>query len=90
MKSELKIEVSAELLGEIIEGSYSKMFRLHPDRDYELSKLGEGYHNIEGLTIKLWNNDLIDGVIKCLVVSGDKFKPINNYLIKDDGKWSFY
>ncbi len=101
MKYEIKIEIKDNnLLKKTITESYFK--------DKSLGKLiGKEsfipinqedplfivFKGLNNMTIKLTNDDIIDGSMRCVVDESSEIVrlfPINNYCIVEDEKYSFY
>lgn len=101
MKYEIKIDFKdAQQLQEVIQSSYfedgtlgklvgKKSFLTIPQED-PLFIVFKGLNN---MTVKLTNESLIDGSMRCVIDEGsDKVSlyPINNFCIVEDEKYSFY
>ena len=102
MKHELKIEFrEKEQLDELIQNSYfqnnnqgkliGKKYSLQIDQENPLYIAFKGLNNN---TVKLINEEMIEGSMRCIVVHEEISKielfPINNYCIIQDQKYSFY
>lgn len=51
------------------------------------------FKGLNQITVKLTNDDIIDGIMRCVVEEYPeeiKLYPINNYCIVEDKKYSFY
>jgi hypothetical protein len=102
MKHELKIEFKEnEILKNVITKSYfedSNNGKLIGKKYSILIKeedpLYFAFKGLNNLTVKLLNEDLIDGSMRCVVVheleTEIELYPINNYCIIQDQKYSFY
>lgn len=101
MKYELKIEYkNQEILDRVIMKSYfenENNGKLVGKKD--CIKIGQddilfiAFKGLNNITIKLTNEDLIDGSMRCVVdETSDSVSlyPINNYCIVEDKKYSFY
>ena len=102
MKYELKIELKEEnkQIEDVNQKSYfengtngkligNKSCIKIPDSD-PLFIVFKGLNN---MTIKLLNDEMIDGSMRCVVDESTNLinlYPINNYCIVEDGKYSFY
>jgi len=101
MKYELKIEFKDnQQLEQVIQKSYfedgtlgklvGKKSYVTIDSEDPLFIIFKGLNNI---TVKLINEEMIDGSMRCVVDETDKaisLYPINNYCIVEDKKYSFY
>lgn len=102
MKHELKIEFKeVEILEEVIKNSYfkdsnngkliGKKYSIVIKEDDPFYIAFKGLNNT---TIKILNEDIIEGSMRCVVVhetnSEIELYPINNYCIIQDTKYSFY
>lgn len=101
MKYELKIEFKdKEKLENIIKSSYfedNNNGRLKGKKDYltinENETLFIAFKGLNNITVKLINDDLIDGSMRFVVdemINCINLYPINNYCIVEDKKYSFY
>jgi hypothetical protein len=102
MKHELKIEFKEkEILEEIIKKSYfddSNNGKLIGKKHSILIKKEDplyiAFKGMNNLTVKLLNEEMIDGSMRCVVVheleNEIELYPINNYCIIQDQKYSFY
>ena len=51
------------------------------------------FKGLNNITVKLTNEEMIDGIMRCVVDETDKnikLYPVNNYCIVEDKKYSFY
>ena len=101
MKYELKIEYKDRTkLESLIQESYfsndsrgkliGKKGFVSIGSDDPLHIIFKGLNNI---TVKITNDDLIDGILRCVVNESENcvdLYPINNYCIIEDKKYSFY
>lgn len=101
MKYELKIEFKDnQQLEQVIQKSYfedgtlgkliGKKSHVKIEPDDVLFLVFKGLNN---LTIKLINEEMIDGSMRCIVDESEttiNLYPINNYCIIEDEKYSFY
>jgi hypothetical protein len=97
LKYEMKVEISdQEKLNELIETSYTENGRLTKKGTVTLNGEHENYSdfkNLDGNIVKLSNQDLIIGTLRCIVVENENsisLKPVSMYYVKQDGKYSFY
>lgn len=102
MKHELKIEFKEKrILEEVIKKSYFKdsnngklIGKKHSIKITQEDPLYIAFKGLNNLTIKLLNEDMIEGSMRCVVVHevDDEIElyPINNYCIIQDQKYSFY
>lgn len=104
MKSELKLEFNNnDVLNDLIQKSYfeeGQMGRLSGKKNFiEVTpELDDILHTIlkdlNNVTVKISNNDLIDGSCRFIVSEKNseiKIKPISIFCIKDEtGRYSFY
>jgi hypothetical protein len=101
MKYELKIEFkNKSSIDEVVQQSYfedgtmgklvGKKSHLKIEKEDPLFIVFKGLNNI---TVKIINDDLIDGCLRCVVDESTEeihLYPINNYCIIEDKKYSFY
>lgn len=101
MKYELKIEFKdKDQLKSIIDQTYfdngnngklkGKLSPLSIDKEDPLFIVFKGLNNA---TTKIFNDDVIDGVLRCVVDENEErinLFPINNYCIIEQEKYSFY
>lgn len=102
MKHELKIEFKEKSqLNEVIQMSYfsdannGKLIgKKHSISIPQEDPLFIAFKGLNNVTIKLINEEMIDGSLRCVVVQEDDTKvelfPINNYCIIEEQKYSFY
>lgn len=101
MKHEMKIEFREnQILEEVIKGSYFSDANLgkligkkHSITISEEEPLFIAFRGLNNTTIKLLNEDLIEGTMRCIVEESPNsisLFPINNYCIIQDQKYSFY
>lgn len=102
MKHELKIEFKEkQVLEDVIKNSYFKDFnngkligKKHSILIKKEDPLFIAFKDLNNLTVKLLNEDMIDGCFRCIVVheleNEIELYPINNYCIIQDQKYSFY
>lgn len=100
MKQEIKIELNEnQLLDNIIKKCYfddDNLGKIRGNDNYiEVPKTTENYNEFVGLNnnvVKILNDDLIDGVLRCLVKedNGVKLFPVSIYCIVEIKKYSFY
>jgi len=102
MKSEIKIEFSnSKILETLIQKSYFKEGQLGrlsgkdyievtPELDDIVHTIVKGLNNA---TIKITNNDIIDGTFRFIIEDKDnviKLFPISIFCVEDDKKYFFY
>jgi stalled ribosome rescue protein Dom34 len=102
MKHELKIEFKEiSQLEEVIQGSYfnepnnGKLIgKKHSININQEDPLFIAFKGLNNNTVKILNEELIEGSMRCIVVHEEISKielfPINNYCIIQDQKYSFY
>ena len=100
VKHEIKVEFSnTEALKTIIEKAYfkegssgkilGKSNFIKIEESEEIHSTLKGLHNS---TVKITNNDVIDGSMRFIIEEGNEIKiyPISIYCIKDEDKYIFY
>ena len=101
MKYELKIEFKDNTqLEEVIQQSYFKdgtSGKLVGKKSFVTIKSDDPlfivFKGLNNITVKLMNESMIDGILRCVVDEHDEIInlfPINNYCIIEDQKYSFY
>ncbi len=101
MKHELRIEFkNTQELDQVIQSSYFEdgtLGKLVGKKSYVTIPSDDPlfivFRGLNNLTVKLINESMIDGSMRCVVDEHeDKINlfPINNYCIVEDSKYSFY
>lgn len=101
MKYELKIEFKDnQQLEEVIQKSYFEdgtLGKLVGKKSFVTIKSDDPlfivFKGLNNMTVKLINESMIDGILRCVVDEQDEIInlfPINNYCIVEDQKYSFY
>ena len=96
MKNELKIDFKEnQILKQLLEDTYNNgvitntMTKIVFEEDTPNYLLCKGLHN---LTVRLWNEDLIDGSLRCIIQEEDSYiylYPCSIHYEIDNNRYSF-